>query len=200
MGVLSCFLAFMTINFMNLTSSFTIYHSISPNLRKTMLKMQERKWSSSRGTGVGYDRSGRRDDKQKSQDWANRSNMSRNRRNDPWWMRDEEKNNPRVLPEYIPWWAQDIPAVSDSWTVAQLTKEASRRGLAVSKSAKKREIIDLLAESTSSTSLSDDNFLYPSYIEAGKQQEPCYPEVYEGIERIKALEKIAFQVRAPGTE
>ena len=25
-------------------------------------------------------------------------------RNDPWWMRDEEKNNPRVLPRRIPWW------------------------------------------------------------------------------------------------
>ena len=25
-------------------------------------------------------------------------------RNDPWWMREEEKNNPRMLPEYMPFW------------------------------------------------------------------------------------------------
>ena len=25
-------------------------------------------------------------------------------RNDPWWMREEEKNNPRMLPEYKPFW------------------------------------------------------------------------------------------------
>lgn len=32
-----------------------------------------------------------------------RSN-SRRLRNDPWWMREEEKNNPRILPEYKPSW------------------------------------------------------------------------------------------------
>ena len=29
------------------------------------------------------------------------------RRNEPWWMRDEERNNPRILPPYEPWWRQE---------------------------------------------------------------------------------------------
>ena len=35
-------------------------------------------------------------------DRGNRGN--RRLRNDPWWMQEEEKNNPRMLPEYNPVW------------------------------------------------------------------------------------------------
>jgi hypothetical protein len=103
-------------------------------------------------------------------------NQPKKRRNDPWWMREEESNNPRqvyihkhsythtvefkymnicihrhsyiyvckylhinvltqsfihiyrVLPVYKPWWLTDNMIVDDSWKVADLKVEATRRG------------------------------------------------------------------------
>lgn len=50
------------------------------------------------------------------------------RRNDPWWMREEESNNPRILPAYKPWWVSDNTVVDDTWKVADLRAEATKRG------------------------------------------------------------------------
>ena len=50
------------------------------------------------------------------------------RRNDPWWMREEESNNPRILPAYKPWWVTENVIVDDTWKVAELRAEATKRG------------------------------------------------------------------------
>ena len=40
-------------------------------------------------------------------DRGNGRSNNRRLRNDPWWMQEEEKNNPRMLPEYKPTWKTD---------------------------------------------------------------------------------------------
>lgn len=48
-------------------------------------------------------------DRDVSREWKSGKLFTRtpkSRRIDPWWMRDEEKNNPRMLPLYRPWWTQ----------------------------------------------------------------------------------------------
>ena len=126
--------------------------------------------------------------------------MGRARRNDPWWMREEEKNNPRVLPEYTPWWADgrscavDISCFS---TVAQLKAEATRRELVFPTASKKAELQDLLRQSNEQYGLSDANFLYPEYTPRPKTTPPCYPESYEGVEGIESLRKKSFMTMPP---
>ena len=43
-------------------------------------------------------------------------------------MREEESNNPRILPAYKPWWVSDNTVVDDTWKVADLRIEATKRG------------------------------------------------------------------------
>ena len=49
-----------------------------------------------------------RGDRGNNREWNSGAAFSkspqRKRRNDPWWMREEESNNPRILPPYSPWW------------------------------------------------------------------------------------------------
>ena len=81
--------------------------------------------------------------------WNNARNtrpQRRNRNNDPWWMRDEESNNPRILPKYKPWWFDlNLQNVDDSWKVPDLKIEAERRCIEGYKSMKKAELIAALS-------------------------------------------------------
>ena len=107
------------------------------------------------------------------------NNLAPRRRNDPWWMRDEEKNNPKLLPEYKPWWLDSNQLVDESWKVNDLKAEANRRGIAEINGLKKAELIQLLLVSTQANSLTDDNFTNPSYYKSDKVKPTCYPDVYE---------------------
>lgn len=127
-------------------------------------------------------------------DWKSGSTFRqpRSRRNDPWWMREEEKTNPRILPIYKPWWLDNV-LVNNSWKVADLRKEAARRGMEqdISK-MKKAELIELLSKSSMEYDLSDRGFRAPVF-QKFQQSElpPCYPEVYEGgaanVEKLRAM-------------
>lgn len=118
------------------------------------------------------------------------------RRNDPWWMRDEERNNPRILPQYKPWWLENI-MVDSSWKISDLRKEAMRRAdvngnVASAAGAgghneeeinamKKAELVDLLVGLTEQYSLANDGFTSIEFIDStGGKKPPCYPQVYEG--------------------
>jgi hypothetical protein len=119
----------------------------------------------------------------------------RGRKNDPWWMREEEKGNPRILPAYQPWWFPSgeeatAPAadgvvttgnvwVDDSWKLVDLKNEALRRGL--KPAAKKDLLIAQLLESSRLHDLSDSGFVdakvsptSPFEVNIG-----CFPEIYE---------------------
>lgn len=103
----------------------------------------------------------------------------RRMRNDPWWMRDEEKNNPRMLPEYKPWWVDTNTIVNDTWKVADLRKEAERRG--IDPLGKKNELIERLVESSKTYSLTDDNFFNPIFTESNNDKlisRNCFPQTY----------------------
>jgi SAP domain len=116
------------------------------------------------------------------------------RRNDPWWMREEEMNNPRVLPVYKPWWVESV-MVDDSWKVADLREEAIRRGLP--SKGKKDELITILRESSELYDLSDSGFRAPNFIKLEGQRPTCYPEVYERDGAQALLSKKAFSNQQP---
>lgn len=118
------------------------------------------------------------------------------RRNDPWWMRDEERNNPRILPQYKPWWLENI-LVDSSWKISDLRKEAMRRADANGKvgsaagaggyteeqinDMKKVELVDFLVGLTEQYSLANDGFTSIEFVDStGGNKPPCYPQVYEG--------------------
>ena len=107
------------------------------------------------------------------------NNPAPRRRNDPWWMREEEKNNPKLLAEYRPWWLDSNPIVDDSWKVNDLKAEANRRGIGGINGLKKAELIQLLLVSSQASSLTDDNFTNPSYYKSDKPKPSCYPDIYE---------------------
>ena len=105
------------------------------------------------------------------------------RRNDPWWMRDNEKNNPRILPEYRPWWVYSYECVGKSWTLSKLQQTAKYRG--VCSDGSKKELLARLRNTESANDLHDRNFYAPSYMDAPLDRlDGCYPEVYDtGIVR-----------------
>lgn len=130
-------------------------------------------------------------------DWKSgqvfKGQQPRSRRNDPWWMREEEKTNPRVLPIYKPWWLDNI-FVDDSWKVADLRKEAARRSMTGTSAMKKDELVQALRESSEAYDLSNKAFKPPVFIKAKVEELPsCYPEVYEGgAGNIESLRKNVF--------
>jgi len=145
----------------------------------------------------------KRDDKKLVKDWRSGNDVfkgdkqqqqqqqpGRSRRNDPWWMREDEKTNPRVLPAYKPWWLEKV-SVDDSWKVAELRKEAERRGMETAAGMKKAEILSALQESSATYDLSDNGFRAPFFKAHLPGELPsCWPDVYEGgkeeIEKLQA--------------
>ena len=103
------------------------------------------------------------------------------RRNDPWWMRDEEKNNPRMLPIYRPWWDLGKLASDQRKTIKELQTIAKALGLGISGS--KKELTDRIKNLENLYSMDDSNFRSPTYIpwSASNEltQESCYPDAYE---------------------
>lgn len=118
--------------------------------------------------------------------------------NEPWWMRDEEKNNPRVLPPYKPWWSKRSALVDSSWKVEELKKEAMRRDLYI-KGSKKDELISILQESSSRYDISDKGFVSPNYVDKTRTNAvpTCYPESYENEESLKSLHTMALRQPPP---
>jgi hypothetical protein len=122
------------------------------------------------------------------------TNHNRRRSNDPWWMHDDEKNNPRFLPPYSPWWSTNNTIVTNAWKINELRSETKTRG--ISSAGLKAELIHRLVESSKKYDLSDDNFTTPNYISAEAQQlHTCYPEVYEGGE--ENIQKFKLQIMEP---
>lgn len=71
--------------------------------------------------------------------------------------RDEERNNPRILKPYRPWWRADptVLQVSSAMKIAQLREEATRRGIH-SEHMKKGEILMALKDLVEKYSLSGE--------------------------------------------
>lgn len=113
-----------------------------------------------------------------------------NRKSIPWWNSANEDNNPRLLNQYRPWWAESNFAIEDrpdnkSWTVHELREEAKRRGLLCQ--GKKAELIDRINQSYLRYRLTDDNFSSPTYDpQPPRMQMKCYPEVYEKAVRAQS--------------
>ena len=115
-----------------------------------------------------------------------RKNNGRGRNNDPWWMSEDENNNPRILAKYTPWWATKNVLVNNSWKLVDLRKEAARRNMP--QTGKKQELIDQLRRSSMTFTLSDEGFISPKYSDEISDAFPkCYPEAYEEIAMIQRL-------------
>lgn len=116
---------------------------------------------------------------------------------EPWWMRDDEKNNPRVLPEYVPWWLESNPIVDTKWKLDDLKAEAVRRGL--SSKGKKEQLLHILKESSVVHDLSDAGYVQPLYYSDEKSNHipSCYPEVYEDPVILRSLQDISMQQLPP---
>ena len=117
-------------------------------------------------------------------------------------MSDEERNNPRILPVYKPWWLSSNVLVDSSWKVDDLRKEAIRRmnengkvGAVAGrggynkkdiKEMGKAELIDFLVSLTRAHELSSNGYTTIVFDESQetnwseRPQPPCYPQVYEG--------------------
>lgn len=104
---------------------------------------------------------------------------SAGRRPLPWWMKDSERNHPRMLPQYKPWWLNpQNPIVNPSWTVPELRAEATRRGAHCSH-WNKQQLLDWLTESSADYNLSEMNFKGPTFTNDDVTvTDKCYPEVY----------------------
>ena len=103
---------------------------------------------------------------------------STSRRQLPWWMKDSERNHPRILPAYRPWWLNpQNPIVNPSWTVPELRAEATRRGAHCSH-WNKQQLLDWLLESSTDYNLSETNFKGPTFSAQVNTTDSCYPEVY----------------------
>ena len=132
------------------------------------------------------------------------------RRNDPWWVREEENKNPRMRPPYRPGWLQEnenhvnISATICKWNIAQLRSEALKRGvtindIATGKSKSKSELIQNIEESGSKYSLHDDNFTSATFVPVPTEKtHASYPESYEGgAENINHMRKKFRNIAAP---
>lgn len=102
------------------------------------------------------------------------------RRNDPWWMRDEEKNNPRILPAYRPWWTNEHREVDSNWQLPELKEVARARGIKVDGS--KDDLVRSLKDLENRFDLHDRNFRAPVFVpfaDEGATAALCYPAAYE---------------------
>jgi len=158
----------------------------------------EKKWTRANEFG-GQSMGGGGCDRTKG--WNSRGNMQRSRRSqDPWWMREEEKNNPRVLPVYKPWWAEDPVEVTDKWSVVDLKSECKRRSLLFPRSVKKGDLLEMLKDSNKKTTLTDEGFLIPIYkVSLPESEISCYPNCYEGEAGIEELKTKVMGVQVPGS-
>ena len=106
-------------------------------------------------------------------------------------MREEEANNPRILPKYNPKWLGS-PVVDKTWKLADLKSEAMKRGL--TSTGKKEELIERINASippVTANLLSDEYFTGPRYIAASKDEKAsCYPDMYESPEDIARLREM----------
>lgn len=66
--------------------------------------------------------------------------------------RDEEKNNPRVLPRYLPWWLTNSGEVDETLKVVELRGLADQIGIDHN-GLKKADLLNLLRESVKLYSL-----------------------------------------------
>ena len=121
----------------------------------------------------------------------NNSANRRGERKDAWWMREEEANNPRILPKYNPKWLGSA-VVDKTWKLADLKSEAMKRGL--KSTGKKEELIERINTSRPSVTanlLSDEFFTAPRYIPVLKEDKAsCYPDIYESPEDIVRLREM----------
>jgi hypothetical protein len=106
-------------------------------------------------------------------------NKARNsRRNDPWWMRDDESNNPAILPSYRPWWAIKYQPVEIGMKLNELRDIARGRGFSTEGS--KNDLLQGLQQQEHLYSLLDSNFRAPEFSDTILSvSESCYPESYE---------------------
>jgi hypothetical protein len=115
-------------------------------------------------------------------------------------MREEEKNNPRMLPDYKPWWATgEAKHVDASWKVADLRAEAAKRNLNLNAKLKKDELIEILNENLKKYDLSDGGFRSPFFIKIEDEDgmPPCYPDIYEDAETIELLKTKSLGATQP---
>jgi hypothetical protein len=133
----------------------------------------------------------------------NNNNNNRGQRGgikDAWWMRDEEENNPRVLPKYKPSWLQ-ANVVNTSWKVADLKIEAAKLGLKTT--GRKEELIERINSKANSDDnarllLSDSQFTAPRYVDpASSKPLTCFPEVYETAADIQKLRDMTMMQGPP---
>ena len=108
-------------------------------------------------------------------------------------MREEEANNPRILPKYNPKWLGSS-VVDKTWKLADLKAEAGKRGLKIT--GKKEELIERINASIApgtANLLSDEHFTSPSYIAVSKEEKAsCYPDAYESPEDIIRLREMVL--------
>jgi hypothetical protein len=107
------------------------------------------------------------------------SNRAKQFRRDPWWMREDEKNNPRILSSYRPWWACEYKGVDSSWSIDDLRETARARGS--SAEGTRPELLTRLQALERLYDLSDKNFRPPQFTAASGSIASCYPEVYDNI-------------------
>jgi hypothetical protein len=124
------------------------------------------------------------------------SNGGNRKRNDPWWMREEERNNPRIFSPYKPYWLE-AGSVDGSWKVADLREEAEKRGLDAS--GLKADLISRINVCVDKFSLSDDAFTVPIFVPVPDSElTRCYPEIYEGgMENVQVLIDKVNSITAP---
>lgn len=104
------------------------------------------------------------------------------RNESPWWMREEIDRHPSALPRYEPWWTLKADIVNHEWSLEDLQKEATLRGISSQRS--KAELIEMLNNELERNSLADDNFTEPEITTEDYSGFPyCYPEFYEASEK-----------------
>jgi hypothetical protein len=103
----------------------------------------------------------------------------KSRRNDPWWMRDEERLNPAILPAYRPWWAMNYQPVESGMKLNELREIARARGIRADGS--KNDLLHRLQQQERLNNLQDSNFRAPEFSDTILSvSDSCYPESYEG--------------------
>lgn len=100
------------------------------------------------------------------------------RGNDPWWMREDEETNPRMLPAYKPWWAGDVTLMTEKLKLPELKEEASRRNIDMT--GKRSELIERINAVALIYDLSDRNMKKPTFTDNSSVAFPkCYPQSYD---------------------
>lgn len=169
---------------LSIESASALRKVTASRLSKTALYSNQKAWSRIEQNGNLEKLVNEVDDHVKKT-WQSGSNLVEKKKRSrfgaiPWWMSEEEKNNPRVLPAYKPHWLEKNTKVDNSWKVADLRVEATRRGL--SSEGLKNELIDRINSFAASYSLDSDNFTAPKIRELSSDEDllyACYPQVYE---------------------